>query len=132
MVVNKEIHKEYVETPRSAWHILEKGIMTEPTYTISIKARHVVKVADRDVEVEVDCFGVAIRSGDEELIVDPRYNVAELRRRGNLVAVSDKVRYVWIHDKSRREIYEAREFAELVKNSVKELIEETVNATSFS
>jgi hypothetical protein len=128
MVVNKD----YIEVPRSAWYVLERGIMTEPTFTISIKARQAVKVVGKDVEVEVDCFGVAIRSGDEELILDPRYNAAELRRGGALVAVSDKVRYVWIFDKSRQEIYETREFAELVKNSVKELIEETTNATSFS
>jgi hypothetical protein len=126
------VKKDYIEVPRSAWYILERGIMTEPTFTISIKARQAVKVVGRDVEVEVDCFGVSIRSGDEELIVDPRYNGAELRRGGTLVAISDKVRYVWIRDKNRQEVFEAKEFAELLKNSVKELIEETVNITSFS
>jgi len=100
-----------------AWYIVEKGVKTNPTFTITIKARQSIRIVARDVEAEVDCKGVELRFAGAELVVDPRYNTALLRRSGSLVAVSSKVRY-------GGRVYEARDFAELVKKSVKELIEE--------
>jgi hypothetical protein len=114
-----------------AWHIIEKGILASPTFDVTIKARHSIVVSDRDVEVEIDHFGLSIRVRDEELIIDPRYNVAELRKRGELVAISDKVKYRWIHGPEYEKIYEAKDFANLIKKSVKELIEEAINLTTF-
>jgi hypothetical protein len=116
--------KAPIDVFSEAWHIVEKGIMVSPTFTITIKARHSIVVSGRDVEVEIDRFGLSLRTGDEELIIDPRYNSAELKRRGKLVAISDKVRYRWIHGQEYVKVYEAKDFAELVKKSVKELIEE--------
>jgi ribosomal protein L25 (general stress protein Ctc) len=121
-----------VDVPTNAWYVVEGGIKTNPTFTIEIKARQTIKVVGRDVEVEIDRFGLIIRTASAELIIDPRYNSAELRRGGKLIAVSDKVRYGWILCRECKSIYEAREFAELIKNKVKELIEETVNITAFS
>jgi hypothetical protein len=106
-----------------AWHVVEKGVMVEPTFTITIKARHSIVVSGRDIEVEIDRFGLSLRAGDEELTIDPRYNSAELRKSGKLIAISDRVRYRWIHRPDVK-VYEAKDFAELVKKSVKELIEE--------
>jgi hypothetical protein len=116
--------------PIKTWYIVEKGIMST-TFTITIKARHSIVVSDRDVEVEIDRFGLSVRVGDEELIIDPRYNVAELKKRDKLVAISDKVKYRWIHGPEYEKIYEAKDFANLIKKSVKELIEEAINLTTF-
>jgi len=106
------------------WRILEKGIMTSPSFTITITARQAIKVADRDVELEIDRRGLSLKSGGEELVVDPRYNAAMLYSGDRLVAVSDKVRYVWRFRPEGEAIYEAKDFAALIKNAVKELIEE--------
>ena len=108
------------------WYIVEKGIMVSPTFTITIKARQAIVVSGHDIEVEIDHFGLSIKVRDEELIIDPRYNSAELRKRGKLVALSDKVRYMWIHGQEYEKVYEAKDFAELVKRSVKKLVEETL------
>ncbi len=116
--------KAPIDVFSGAWRIVEKGVMVEPTFTIAIKARHSIVVSSRDIEVEIDRFGLSLRVGDEELIIDPRYNVAELRKRSELIAISDKVRYKWIHGQEYVKVYEAKDFAELVKKSVKELIEE--------
>ncbi len=113
-----------IDVPINAWHIVERGIMVNPTFTITINARQAVRVSSRDVEVEIDCFGLSIKAGDTELIIDPRYNAAELRRGGRLVAISNKIRYRWMRGQEYEKIYEAKDFAELVKKSVKELIEE--------
>jgi len=113
------------------WHIVEKGILACPTFTITIKARHSIVVSDRDIEVEIDRFGLSIRVYDEELIIDPRYNAAVLKKRGKVVAVSDKVKYRWIHGPEYEKVYEAKDFAKLIKKSVKELIEEVTNLTTF-
>ncbi len=121
-----------IDVPSTVWHIVERGIMVNPTFDIVVKARQVIRVADRDVEVEIDRFGLSIKSGDVELIIDPRYNSAELRKGDKLVAISDKVRYRWLRGSEYEKVYEAKEFAELVRNKVKELIEEAVNITSFS
>jgi hypothetical protein len=121
-----------IDIPVNTWHIVEKGIMVNPTFTITIKARQAIVVSDRDVEVEIDRFGLSIRTGDTELIIDPRYNSAELRKRDKLVAISSKVRYRWIFGQEYEKVYEAKDFAQLVMRSVKGLIEETVNITSFS
>jgi hypothetical protein len=112
-----------IEVFSEAWHVVEKGVMVNPTFTITIKARHSIVVSSRDIEVEIDRFGLSLRVGDEELIIDPRYNSAELRKSGKLIAISDRVRYRWIHRPDVK-VYEAKDFAELVKQSVKELIEE--------
>ncbi len=114
-----------------AWRIVEKGVMVEPTFTITIKARHSIVVGSRDIEVEIDRFGLSLRVGDEELIIDPRYNTAELRKHGELIAISDKVRYRWIHGQEYVKVYEAKDFAELVKKSVKELIEEAATTAGL-
>jgi len=120
-----------VDVPTKAWYIVEKGIMASPAFTITIKARHSIVVSDRDIEVEIDHFGLSIRVYDEELIIDPRYNVAELKKRGKVVAISDKVKYRWIHGPEYEKVYEAKDFAKLIKKSVKELIEEAINLTAF-
>jgi len=106
-----------IDVDADAWYIVERGARVEPTFTVSIAARLTIKITTRDVEVEVEHNGITLRFMHEELIIDPRYNVAELRRCGELVAVSNKVRY-------KGKIYEAREFVALVKKSVKELMEE--------
>jgi hypothetical protein len=113
-----------VSVPSAVWNIVEKGVMIDPTFTITIKARQEVVISSRDVEVEINRFGLSIKSFDTELIIDPRYNTAMLRRGDKLIALSDKVRYRWLHGQEYEKVYEARDFAELVKKSVKEIIEE--------
>jgi hypothetical protein len=120
-----------IDAPTKLWCIIERGILTNPTFTIEIKAREAIRVYSRDVEVEVDQFGLSVKTASAELIIDPRYNVAELRRNGKLVAISDKVRYQWIRGPTHEQIYKARDFAELIRNAIKELIEETINITAF-
>jgi len=121
-----------IDVPTGTWYIVEGGIKTDPTFTITIKARHAIIVASRDIEVEISRFGLSIRNGYAELIIDPRYNTAVLETRGRLIAVSNKVRYRWLRGQKYEEIYETKEFADLVKNAVKKLIEETINITVFS
>ncbi len=121
-----------VDAPDKVWHIVENGIMINPTFTIMIKARQAVVVRSRDIELEIDRFGLSIRDRITEMIIDPRYNTAELKRNGKLIAISDKVRYKPVLRTELGKIYEAREFAELVKAKVKELIEESINITAFS
>jgi hypothetical protein len=121
-----------INVPEDVWYIIEKGIMVNPTFTITIKARNCIVLSSRDVEVEIDRFGLSIKIGDEELIIDPRYNTAELWRRGKLVAISNKVRYRWILSGLGEKVYETKEFAAMVRNAVKELIEESINITAFS
>ena len=121
-----------IDAPDKTWHIIERGIMVNPTFTITIKTIYAIIVESRDIEVEIDCFGLGIKVGDTELIVDPRYNVAELRKGDRLVAISNKVRYRWLRGQKYEEIYETKEFADLVKNAVKKLIEEAINITAFS
>ena len=121
-----------IDVPTGTWYIVEGGIKTDPTFTITIKARHAIIVASRDIEVEISRFGLSIRNGYAELIIDPRYNTAVLETRGRLIAVSNKVRYRWLRGQKYEEIYEAKEFADLVKNAVKKLIEEAINITAFS
>jgi hypothetical protein len=120
-----------IDAPRVVWYIVEKGIMVNPTFNVVIKARQTIVVSCRDVEIEIDRFGLSLKTGDTELIIDPRYNVAELRKHGNPIAVSDKVRYRWIHGPVYEQIYDAKDFASLIKNAVKEIIEETINITAF-
>ena len=120
-----------VNTPSAMWLILEKGIMTSPSFKIVVTTRQTIKIVDRDVELEMDRRGLSLKSSDEELVIDPRYNTAVLYRGDRLVAVSDKVRYVWRFRPEGEVIYETKDFAMLIKNAVKELIEEAVNLTSF-
>jgi hypothetical protein len=120
-----------IDAPANVWYIIEKGILTNPTFTIEIKAREAIRVYGRDVEVEIDRFGLSVKTGSAELIIDPRYNEARLQRSGKLIAVSDKVRYRWIRGSTYEQIYETKDFAKLIRNAVKELIEETVNITAF-
>jgi len=121
-----------IDVPTDAWYIVEKSIMISPTFDVVIKARQTIVVRGRDVEVEIDHFGLSLKTGDTELIIDPRYNAAELRRRGKLVAMSNKVRYWWTRGPVYEQIYEAKDFANLIRNAVKEIIEETINITAFS
>ena len=121
-----------VNAPGATWRVLEKGIMTSPSFKIVITARQTIKVADGDVELEIDRRGLSIKTGDEELVVDPRYNTAMLYSGDKLVAQSSKVRYVWRFRPEGETVYEAKDFATLIRNAVEELIEETVNLTSFS
>ena len=114
-----------IDVPTSAWYIIEGGVMANQTYTITIKARWAVTVSGRDIEVKIDHFGLSLRVNDTELIIDPRYNSAVLRKNSKPVAVSSKVRYRWIL-RPDVTVYEAKDFADLVKKSVKELIEETL------
>ena len=100
-----------------AWKIIEKGVRVDPTFTITIVARQTIRMTARDVEAEIECNGITLKFPHEELIIDPRYGTAVLRRGGGLVAVSNEVQYMG-------EIYEAEDFAELIKRRVKELIEE--------
>ena len=74
----------------------------------------------RDVEVEVDCKGVALKFKllDLKLIIDDRYNTALLKRGDKLVAVSDKVRYYGVE-------MPASDFAAFVRKSIRELINES-------
>jgi hypothetical protein len=116
--------------PTEVWRIVEKGILAS-SFSITIRARQAILISSDDVEVEIDHFGLGIRTYSYELIIDPRYNVAELRKNGKLVAVSSKVKYIWIHGQEYETIYEAKDFANLIKKSVKELIEEAINLTAF-
>jgi hypothetical protein len=102
-----------------AWLIVEKGIRAGP-YEIVI-ARETVRVVSRDVEAEVGCKGITLKFKllDIELSIDDRYNTALLKRRGELTAVSNKVRYYGV-------VMAATDFAMFVRRSVKELIEESL------
>jgi len=110
-----------IDIPGDAWRVVEKGIKTEPTYEIAIMARQAVKIVAKDVEVEADCKGVTLsfKLLDAELIIDDRYGTALLKRRGRVVAVSDRVRYYGVE-------MSASDFATFVRKSVKELIEEAL------
>ncbi len=121
-----------VDVPDKTWYVVEGGIKTNPTFTITITARQTILIRGCGVEVEIDRFGLGIKDGISELIVDPRYDIAELKRNGKLVAISSRVRYRPLFGPEREVVYSAREFAELVKTKVKELIAETVNITAFS
>jgi len=109
-----------IDVPSGAWLIVEKGVKTHPTFTISIERKQAVKVITKDIEVEVNCKGVTLsfKLLDLKLLIDDRYNTALLERRGKLVAVSDRVRYYGAE-------MAAADFAAFIRKSVKELIEET-------
>ena len=109
-----------IEVPRPAWLIVEGGIRAG-LYEVVIRARETVRVVARDVEAEINCKGITLKFKllDTELIIDDRYNTALLRRRGELVAVSDRVKYYGVE-------MAAADFAMFVRRSVKELIEETL------
>ena len=111
-----------VDRFRIAWYIIEKSAKVVPTYTIEIKARLSIRITVEDEEIEIEPNGITLKSGDDELVIDPRYNTAVLRKRGK-TTVSNKVKY--------GTIYEVKTFAELVKKSVKELIEETASSVFF-
>ena len=102
------------------WLIVEKGVRVGP-YEVVIKAREAVRVITKDIEAEINCKGITLKFKllDTELIIDDRYNTALLRRRGELVAVSDRVKYYGVE-------MAAADFAMFVRRSVKELIEETL------
>jgi hypothetical protein len=63
----------------------------------------------------VGCDGITLISGDRRLDIDHRYNVAVEERRGDVAAVSNTIRY-------RGTVYEAKEFVELFKRRVRELM----------
>jgi hypothetical protein len=89
-----------------------------PTFTVEIRARLEVKVEIRGEVAVVGRDGITLISGDRRLDIDPRYNAA-VERRGDDVAVAERVAY-------RGTVYEAREFVELFRRCVKELVGEAV------
>ena len=104
---------------RIVWHIIEKGARVVPTYKITIETRQRVRISIESEEVEIGYDGVTLSDGVDELIIDHRYNTALLRRNGELVAVSDKVRY-------HGQVMSAADFVHQLKKSAKELIEGAV------
>ena len=109
-----------IDVPGPAWLIVEKGIRAGP-YEVVIRAREAVRVVARDVETEINCKGITLKFKllDTELIIDDRYNTALLKRRSELTAVSDRVKYYGVE-------MAAADFATFVRRSVKELIEEAL------
>jgi hypothetical protein len=103
---------------RIAWHIIEKGARVVPTYKITIETRQRIRISIEGEEVEIGYDGVTLSDGVDELIIDHRYNTALLRRNGELVAVSDKVRY--------HGVMSAADFVRQLKKSAEELIEGAV------
>ncbi|MFZ8811884.1 MAG: hypothetical protein ACO2PN_27770 [Pyrobaculum sp.] len=104
-----------------ARYVVDKIAKVVPTYAITIKARQEVKIEIRGDVAEIGCNGITLRSGDWSVDMDPRYNSAVERRIEGYrerVTVSDKVEY-------RGVVYEVKDFVELFKRRVKELIEET-------
>ena len=95
-----------------------------PTFTIAIRARQEVKVEIRGEVAVVGRDGITLMSGDRRLDIDHRYNTAveEVRRGG--VAVAERVAY-------RGAVYEAREFVELFRRRVRELIEEAASTVGL-
>jgi len=87
-----------------------------PTFTITIRARQEVKIEIRGEVATVGRNGITLVSGDRRLDIDHRYNSAVEEVRG-AVAVAERVAY-------RGVVYEAREFVELFKRRVRELVEE--------
>ncbi len=121
-----------IDVPINAWHIIEGGIKTNPAFTVTITAIQSIVIRGCGIELEIDRFGLSIKDHITEMIIDPRYNTAILKRNGKLIATSNKVRYRPLFGQEREVIYSAKEFAELVKSRTKELIVETVNITAFS
>ena len=102
-------------------YVVDKIAKVVPTYTITIKARQEIEIEIRGDVAEIGCNGITLKSGDWSIDMDPRYNSAVERRikvYEEHIVVSDKVEY-------RGVVYEVKDFVELFKRRVKELIEET-------
>ena len=108
-----------VDAPGSTLYITEKFAKNDPSLAITITSKQYVTVKTPIVETEIKTNVVVFRYTliDAELVLDLSNNTATLRREGKLVATSNKIKCV---DK----VYETREFVELVKKRVKEMIEE--------
>ena len=103
-------------------YVVDKIAKVVPTYVITIKARQEVKIEIKGDVAEIGCNGITLKSGDWSIDMDPRYNSAVERRikvYEEHIVVSDKIEY-------RGVVYEVKDFVELFKKCVKELIEETV------
>jgi len=111
---NPPIDVDYYDV---AWYVIDRVAMTVPTFKITIQARLEVKIEIGGDVAAVGCDGITLISGDRRLDIDHRYNTAVEERRGDVAAVSNAVRY-------RGAVYEAKEFAELFKRRVRELIME--------
>ena len=111
---NPPIDVDYYDV---AWHVVDRVAMAVPTFKITIQARQEVKIEIGGDVAAVGCDGITLISGDRRLDIDHRYNTAVEERRGGVAAVSNAVRY-------RGAVYEAKEFVELFKRRVKELIME--------
>jgi hypothetical protein len=94
---------------------MDRVAMTVPTFRITIQARHEVKIEIEGDTATMGHDGITIISGDRRIDIDHRYNAAVEERRGKNVVVSNTVRY-------RGVVYEAKEFVELFKKRVRELI----------
>jgi len=111
---NPPIDVDYYD---AAWHVIDRVALTVPTFKITIQARQEVVIEIGGDVAAVGCDGITLMSGDRRLDVDHRYNAAVESYRGDVAAVSNTVRY-------RGAVYEAKEFVELFKRRVKELIME--------
>jgi hypothetical protein len=98
-----------------AWHVVDGVALTVPTFKITIQARQEVKIEIGGGVAAVGRGGITLMSGDRRLDVDHRYNAAVESYRGDVAAVSNTVR-------CRGAVYEAKEFVELFKRRVRELM----------
>jgi hypothetical protein len=94
-----------------------------PTFTVTIRARLEVEVEVRGEVAVVRRDGITLVSGDRRLDIDHRYNAA-VEKRGDGVAVAERVAY-------RGAVYEAKEFVELFRRRVRELIEEAASTVGL-
>jgi hypothetical protein len=101
---------------------MDRVAMTVPTFKITIQVRHEVKVEIGGDVAAAGCDGITIISGGRRIDIDHRYNTAVEERREGTIAVSNTVRY-------RGTVYEAKEFVELFKKRVRELMIEAAAAT---
>ena len=101
-----------------AWYVFDKVAMVIPSSTITIRARQEIKIEIGDDAAIIGHNGITLKSGDRVIDIDPRYNAAVEHSKKN-VAVSSKVKY-------RGDVYEVKDFVELFKKRVRELIEESM------
>jgi hypothetical protein len=98
-----------------AWYIIDKIAMVIPSSTITIKARQEIKIEIGDDAAIIGHNGITLKSGDRVIDIDPRYNAA-VEHNKKTVAVSGKIKY-------RGNVYEVKDFVELFKKRVRELID---------
>jgi hypothetical protein len=105
-------------------YVVDGLARTVPTFTITIRMRHEVEVEIRGEVAVVGRDGITLVSGDRRLDIDHRYNTAVEEVRHGGVAVAERVAY-------RGAVYEAREFVELFRRRVRELIEEAASTVGL-